>query len=147
MNDLLSEDTPISNIQSIFTHMCMSASHSQVLIGSLHVGLCSSILNRPALTDSTPSTNRFVDSNCIQRLHNVSSCSMTPQSAATTPRTSASDLYRILSLCHFVHLPPSPTATRLETLSRVSFVFPVLSFSLLAIPFVSLLAVIMLTFL
>jgi hypothetical protein len=39
MNDLLSEDTPISNIQSIFTHMCMSASDSQVLIGSLHVGL------------------------------------------------------------------------------------------------------------
>jgi hypothetical protein len=77
MNDLLSEDTPISDIQSRYlhahVHVCISwpGSHWLTACGSA-CGLCSSILNRPALTDSTPSTNRFVDSNCIQRLHNVS---------------------------------------------------------------------------
>lgn len=110
--------------------MCMSASHGPGHHWLFRAGgPCPPILSRPALTDSTPSTNRFIDSNCIQRLHNVSSCSMTLQWAATTPHTAAPDLYPILFLCHFVHLPPSSTATRLETPSRVFFVFPVSSFS------------------
>jgi hypothetical protein len=130
---MLGEKTSLPNIPNICKHMC-----SLRLIARLSLVQCGWVRAREYLTaqrlaDNTASTNRFVDSNYIQRLHDVSSCSMTPQWAATTPHTSASDVRPrytgIPSPCHLLHLPSSATATRLETLSRVSFVFPVLSFS------------------
>jgi len=84
------------------------------------------------MLDNTASTNRFVDSNCIQRLHHVPSCSMTLQWAATTPHTSAPDLYSTYTVS-LPYLPPSlrlpPRRVSIHLSHFLSFFFPCIIFS------------------